>query len=730
MLNIFIVDNYNLQQDNGLNTYVTQLTNGLKEKSDIQLHFVWINYPGISAIEFVTNHHSIEIKIPKFSGSSNSINIYEHSIASAIASRARGLKNCIVHFNWINHCSIASYIKAKLECTIVLTKHCIPWRDLITHDYHTFLKLDWAFKNKKVDFVLPEPLRKEKLNYEAIDHIITVTDYAKQSLVGLLNVDKSKISVIYNGIDIKKFDLDNLRSKYLLRKKYGFGKNEKVVLYVGSINKRKGIIDLVKSFESLSKTSDLKNLKLIIVGAGDFSSVIEAIKGAWSKITFMGSMRKDELYEIYKIADVGVIPSYVEQCSYCAIEMMLSSLAIISSDVDGLKEIIPEGATVRIPMKLPKDGQPQVCEESLTKALSLILKDKLMARQIRKKAKLVANFLFYRDLMVEKTINVYHLAQSMTKHYKKIDDRPAKLVNFGPLVSIIMPAFNASSFIQEAISDVLNQSYSNFELIIIDDGSTDNTSLLTANFNDPRLIFKNNAVKKGIVQCLNSAIKLSKGKYIARMDADDRMDMKRLERQIAFLETNPEYGMVGSWYNIIDKFGKIQNRIEGVLEDSQIKLGMLFSNQFAHPSVMLRAEVLKANFYDSEYLHCEDYELWTRIQLTSKVANLPDYLISYRIHESNTSILNNHVMRQNVSRLLSRELDRLGIDHSIEELALHSAISFGLGNFYFKSQENKLKLYKWLDKICDSSKLKAEFGNDSLTNLRKHVLENYCNVYD
>ncbi|WP_316828768.1 glycosyltransferase [Pedobacter miscanthi] len=729
MLNIFIVDNYADQRDNGLNAYVKELTDSLKGQINIQLHFVWIGYPGISSIASKNIRNSIEIRIPTFIGNSSQINNYEHSIAKAIATSAKDLSNCIVHFNWINHCPIAGYLKKLLDCFTVLTKHCIPWRDLITHDYPAFLRINDAFENKTRDFILPEIFKKEQLNYEYIDHIITVTQQAKDNLISLFKMDPNKISMIHNGIDTDMFKRPTIAEKHLLRRKYGFAKKDRIILFVGSINKRKGVMDLASSFDTVADSGSYENVKLVLAGSGDFSSVLGKVGNNWSKITFTGSVGKTRLYELYKIADVGVIPSYVEQCSYTAIEMMLSFVPIVSADVDGLKEIIPAGASVRVPLKLPQNGEPGIDQMGLRESISLLLDGQQSAKKMAAKANLFANSAFSRDAMTEKTLNIYRMAEVVKNKTDTIKNTISSKPTCGPLVSIIMPAFNASSFIKEAISDILDQSYSSFQLLVIDDGSTDDTSAIVTKFSDPRLTLLRNRKQKGIVSALNLGVSLSIGKYISRMDADDRMALDRLKKQVHFLESNPEYGMVGSWYNVIDKFGKTQNRVQGLLDHDQIKLGMLFSNQFAHPSVTIRSEIMKTHLYDSKYEHCEDYELWTRIQKISKVANLPFYLTSYRIHDSNTSVLNNQIMKRNVTGLLSKELNGIGIDHSVEELVMHTAISFGLGPVYFKHQQSRSQLNNWLDKIFGAQKLREEFSHDTLANFKRHILENYCRIY-
>lgn len=207
-----------------------------------------------------------------------------------------------------------------------------------------------------------------------------------------------------------------------------------------------------------------------------------------------------------------------------------------------------------------------------------------------------------------------------------------------PEVSVIMPVYNAEKYLDEAIQSILNQTFKNFEFLIFNDCSKDNSWEIIQKYakQDKRIITFNSEVNKGYVAHLNRGIEMVKGKYIARMDNDDISLPTRFEKQVKFLEENQQVGMCGSWY--IQEGGRGHGRIVELpcqLED--IYLLMLYGNAFSHPSVMIRKDVLETNNirYNVSLMPSEDYALWVTLLEHSKLANIPEVLFKYRIHDNN-----------------------------------------------------------------------------------------------
>jgi GT2 family glycosyltransferase len=209
-----------------------------------------------------------------------------------------------------------------------------------------------------------------------------------------------------------------------------------------------------------------------------------------------------------------------------------------------------------------------------------------------------------------------------------------------PLVSVILPSYNAAAYLGKAIESILAQSYCHLELIIINDGSNDNTGVLLAQYTDSRIkvIEQPNL---GLPKALNAGIQIAKGKYLARQDADDVSLPERLAQQVAFMEKNPDCALLGSWTNIMTAkgigLGGISSKPSGrqhqhPAANGALQVLLLINNQFVHSSVMIRTTCLKTiGLYseDPEHFPPEDYDLWLRIAQQYGIANLPQVLLEY-----------------------------------------------------------------------------------------------------
>lgn len=218
-----------------------------------------------------------------------------------------------------------------------------------------------------------------------------------------------------------------------------------------------------------------------------------------------------------------------------------------------------------------------------------------------------------------------------------------------PAVSVILPAYNCEKFIGKAIQSVLQQTFTDFELIIINDGSTDNTRSVIQTFHDQRILYLENPGNQGLISTLNNAITYAKGKYIARMDGDDISLSERLAKQKVFLDANENITVVASTIEFINE----QEEKTGVWEldrqtitPEQIKKAILTQNCIAHPSVMMRSEIMKQLKYMENQKNIEDYDLWLRLLNRGyKIAKLDEPLLLYRIHDS--SITSVHLKKTN-----------------------------------------------------------------------------------
>lgn len=205
-----------------------------------------------------------------------------------------------------------------------------------------------------------------------------------------------------------------------------------------------------------------------------------------------------------------------------------------------------------------------------------------------------------------------------------------------PLISVIMPVYNGDKYVGAAIDSILNQTFVDFEFIIINDGSTDSSKEIILSYNDERIIYIENIENLRLIKTLNKGLKLAKGKYVARMDADDISHPMRFEKQVIVLESNSRIGLCGTNYKTFGKYNKLNIKPK---TNQAINNFFIVESPFGHPTVMLRKSLI-IDFslsYDEDYLHAEDYKLWLEILKRSEVYNIQEFLLEYRTFDEQIS---------------------------------------------------------------------------------------------
>lgn len=209
-----------------------------------------------------------------------------------------------------------------------------------------------------------------------------------------------------------------------------------------------------------------------------------------------------------------------------------------------------------------------------------------------------------------------------------------------PRITIIIPTFNRASLLPEALKSALCQTFEDFELLVLDDASTDQTHEAVSPFlRDPRVRFIKHPENIGITENRNYGLSIAKGEYIAMLDSDDVwLDECKLKRQIELMDTHLDCGIVGTFVKKMNKDGAIIGDISYKAADSSIRRNMMLRNQFTQSSVLIRKSALdKVGWYDTNIPIWEDYELWLRIGTEFKLRNIPEFLTGYRAHETNIS---------------------------------------------------------------------------------------------
>lgn len=237
-------------------------------------------------------------------------------------------------------------------------------------------------------------------------------------------------------------------------------------------------------------------------------------------------------------------------------------------------------------------------------------------------------------------------------------------------ISILMPVYNGEAYLRETIESCLAQTFTDFELVIVDDGSTDRSKAIIESYDDPRIRLIENSANLGQVASMNKGAALCKGRYIARLDADDVCEPRRLEKQYRFLERHPHIGMCGTWAHMIDPAGAMLKPIVVLTDPAMVAIALLFYNPIIHPSVMIRTELLRQHPYPDRS-PSEDYELWTRLADITSIANLPCRLLRYRWHPANLSSTRTQLQMQYARQTLDRLLQQIGLQPTAEQLRIH-----------------------------------------------------------
>jgi hypothetical protein len=233
-----------------------------------------------------------------------------------------------------------------------------------------------------------------------------------------------------------------------------------------------------------------------------------------------------------------------------------------------------------------------------------------------------------------------------------------------PKVSVVMSVYNGERYLREAMDSILNQTFRDFEFIIIDDASTDGTAGILQGYDDPRIVLLTNANNIGLTESLNRGLGSARGKYIARMDADDISLPKRLEKQVAYLDAHPEVGLLGTWAEVIDDEGAKLSTLCLPTDTLSIKWFLLFGSCIVHSTAMFRLALARRLGGYGPFRYAQDRDLWLRMSQEAEAVQLPEVLLQCRLHADAISMqlrdqqwgVSTRISQQAISRILEREI--------------------------------------------------------------------------
>lgn len=282
-----------------------------------------------------------------------------------------------------------------------------------------------------------------------------------------------------------------------------------------------------------------------------------------------------------------------------------------------------------------------------------------------------------------------------------------------PKVSVVIPVYNGEHYLGTAIDSILAQTYTDFELVIINDGSTDHSSKLISEYDDFRIRIIENETNLGLTATRNIGLENSKGEYIAILDCDDYAHSNRLAEQVTYLDDNPDFALVGSWAEVLRDDVHGDGEFEILKFDAPVEhipSILLFSNYFVQSSVMLRKSVIPEPAY-RDFAPAEDYDLWVRLAKEHKLGILQYPLVRYRIHELNISQRQASIQEEAVREIISAQLHALGIKPSNEEMELHRLLVAEKSEM---SHERLRAVEEWLKKIKAANNTQQIYDSTAL----------------
>lgn len=292
---------------------------------------------------------------------------------------------------------------------------------------------------------------------------------------------------------------------------------------------------------------------------------------------------------------------------------------------------------------------------------------------------------------------------------------------------------------KKALRSVLSQTFSDFEFLILDDCSTDNTWDILTSFQDPRIRLIKNNVNMGLTKALNKGLGLAKGEYVARMDADDISLSERLQRQEAFLDKNQNIAMVGCWVEVIDEKGQKTKRVNFPIVPYLLRWRLLFTNTFAHSAVMFRKDAaLGVGGYSEKMRYAQDYDLWSRISMHWDVANIPAVLVEWRFREEGISAVQAkkqeeaaiEIAKRNMGYVIGEHPDQTHFEYLRE---LYIRMTKGM------SPEHIDRLYRITEELLDCFYQKFNYRNkailhdiktDIATHIFSYIFKEPCSLFE
>ena len=373
----------------GIGTYLKELTHAL-DGNGINVHVVNL-HSARTEFEVVQEENFENWIVPEvfnqntFNSSMQKLEDYCRNVIYLLRLHIKDTKDLVFHINYNHYHFFVKELKNAFDCKVVATVHFMKWALELQGNLALLKTILSKPGDQKSTFEewLSVCFENEQNLYKSADQVIALAQYTKNLLQTEYHIDTNKIAFIPNGLE----DISSLREtdKESLRKKWLISDKEFIILFVGRLDKEKGLIFLLKAFRQVLEK--IPECRLIIAGSGNYDIYYPECEDIWTHVTWTGFMRKRKLYELYSIADIGIMPSFHEQCSYVAIEMMRHGLPLIGSTSTGLKEMIIDRDTgLHIPV-IEEEEKVEIDSSLLAEKMLYLLQNPTERQQLGQNAR-------------------------------------------------------------------------------------------------------------------------------------------------------------------------------------------------------------------------------------------------------------------------------------------------------------------------------------------------------
>lgn len=340
MKNIYIFNITSRSIRYGIGTYIQHLIR-CAQHAGFMVHYILIS-DEIKELEIIKKKSIWQFKVPlnHYGNTMNALTKTEQSLTYLLKEYITDNKNNIFHFNITRQDALISRIKKQFNGKFVITLHYTDWSFELLGDkkeLKRILHTSPQKMNAKENFIYKSFIRDQQVLNEYADHIIAIAKHSYMDITKMYNVPPDKVTLINNALPDKYKHLSE-QERNELRTQYKISPTENIIIFAGRLDEVKGIAILIRAFRILLERHP--NSRLIIAGEGDYQILFPLAFKDWSKVTFTGYIKQKTLYELYSIADIGVVPSLHEEFGYVAIEMMMHRLPVIVNATTGLAEII------------------------------------------------------------------------------------------------------------------------------------------------------------------------------------------------------------------------------------------------------------------------------------------------------------------------------------------------------------------------------------------------------